>query len=194
MDNKSITKEHESLYTITSIINLCLTCVEVLENEKAENKTLQNKLYLIVSSYLMIQLNNFLEEWNNHFNSNQKIIAFRKRMKPIISEVQSFDDIKKARNTIFAHNRDSRNGNTNPLLLDKDVFYNLPIAVHDLSFVILLLQILQKELQAEFKEEFNSLSEYKRASNKIKAVKSRFKNEKEVLTKVVEIEMLIKSE
>jgi len=192
MDNKSNTHEHESLYTIMSIINLCLTGVEVLSNESTENKNLKSKLYLIVSSYYMISLNNFLDEWHKHFITTSKIKNFKRRLKPIIVEIKSFKDIKMARNTIFAHNRDSKNNNSNPLLTDIDISYNIPISVHDFSYVTMLLEIIKYELTVEFKNEFIELESYRRSSSKIKEVKKRFNNKDEVLAKVQELKSLIK--
>lgn len=182
-----ITNKQESLYTLNSIINQCLQGMEVLTKEKYEDQNLQNKSYLIITSYLMIQLNSFLDEWNKHFNTNDQVIKFRKRFKPIIDAIESFEDIKSARNTLFAHNRDSKNGHSNPLLLDKDISYNIPIGLHDLCFVLGLLEILQIELQKEFHDEFQKLEEYRLSSAKIKQVTSRYNSEREVIMAIEKV-------
>ena len=165
------------LYTINQITNSYKYAFKLLNDGSEENSKIRGLLF---TSYMNIQLSSLLSEWSFKISDPNAtdIAKFKIRLQPLIDELRSFEDIKYARNTIFAHNRDHKDGNKNTMLSNKELELSIPVDINDLIFCDYLIEMLQSELHSEFASEFKYIREN---SVNSKSVVPRFKSLEELL-------------
>lgn len=170
-------EKHHWLFTISQITNTYKCAFKLLTEGNEENDKMKG---MVITSYMNIQLSSLLSEWSYKFSDAKAtdIAKFKIRLQPLIDELRSFKDIKYARNTIFAHNRDYKDENKNTLLSNKMLELTIPVDINDLIFCAYLIEMLHSELQNEFANDFLYIKEN---SVNSKSISPRFKKLEEIM-------------
>jgi hypothetical protein len=116
-----------------------------------------------LSEYIIILICSFLDEYNDNFIPSKsillhnRILNYRKQVKPIITRIAKWSDLKKYRNNILAHNlRLKDNTSIFSDTLEK-IDYNVPNTLEEIRLLIELSTLITKNISVEFPELLENL-------------------------------------
>lgn len=98
----------------------------------------------------------FLEEYENFFGINSedqcktKILTIKKICKPVISTIKKWKDLKKVRNTFYAHNKRSK---SNKLVYRDIIDQNAPRTIYEIELLSHCLLLIDFVIHKEFENE-----------------------------------------
>jgi len=114
---------------------------------------------VVVNSLMILNIIDscsFIEEYENFFGIisedqfMQKILEIKKICKPVISTIKKWKDLKKVRNTFFAHNLRSK---TNNLVFRDLINHNSPRTIYEIELLSHCLFLIDLIIHSEFKNE-----------------------------------------
>jgi hypothetical protein len=129
-----------------------------------------NDSYL--SEYTIIMICSFLDEYNNHFTVNncpefkERIIKFRKQIKPVLTRINQWTDLHKYRGLVLAHNlrtttKESVFNFSNPINL------NIPNTKTEFELLIQLASLITQNIGVEFPELLTNISFTEKITDKM---------------------------
>jgi hypothetical protein len=112
----------------------------------------------LLSEHLLVLVSSFLDEYNFQFTANNsvelkdRIIKFRQQLKPVLSRINQWRDIKRYRNIILAHNFRLKDDSS---IFDenvKKIDFKLPLIWDELVLLVELCSLITKNMGREFPE------------------------------------------
>jgi len=178
------------LCTLQALLDEYLNCL-TKEKEKPESV-----IFSIISNQIIITSCSYMDEWEELGkliieDSSQRILTLRKIVKPAISRINEWTDMRQFRNNIIAHNHRIKKENNSLAIFNISRKLNCPYSFYDYKLLIGCVFITKNVLLRLFQKEYNlSLSSIKNIEdilpfNEIKDEET-YRNEFDKVTQNVE--------
>ena len=156
------------LYNSLFILQKCDTVIQRIISRTVG--TNEGQLDLIVdqfelvdnSTLILLQLCIFLDEYENYFHRvelhyQQKVLIFKKIIKPIVDQIKKWTDLRTFRNRMIAHNCRDSQGNFH---LPDIGLYNVPHSALDFHYASDYMKYITKLMMEEFNQEMYEMAHY----------------------------------
>jgi hypothetical protein len=111
-----------------------------------------------LAEYIIILICSFLDEYNDNFIPKKnhllhdRILNFRKQIKPVLTRIAKWKDLKKYRNNILAHNLRLKDNTSIFSDTLERIDYNLPNTPDEIRLLIELSSLITKNIGGQFPE------------------------------------------
>lgn len=182
-------KETATIYHLVHISNTIGKYDKALKNITQINKETRDIIFLAIFSQTLILTNSFLDEFDKFFTSkkpdeNRKISKVKKVVKPAVSQIRKWTDLKIFRNNVLAHNLRVNKQNNVSVFLDGRIHnYNIPKDISDLQVLVQCLLMTKSVILENYQSEYQSFSNNIKSISPLPIEKSKT-NRKELLNKI----------
>ena len=157
----SYSKDYSSIYHLVTLGNIISQYKNTLtEVSKIDfDKKIDSIIFQALSTQAIIFTDSFMDEYDGFFKSsnkelNDKIFSIKKALKPAISKIREWSDIKVFRNNVLCHNLRKNN---NSVFINGVIHkYNVPNNVVELQTmsecISLITSVIYKYFDNEIKE------------------------------------------
>jgi hypothetical protein len=156
MKNK-LTKIQESILVLSTLQALLDEYRICLTKEKDKSDSV---IFSIITSQIIITTCSYLDEWEVLGNlikegESHRILTLRKIVKPAISRINKWTDMRQFRNNIIAHNHRIKKENNSFAILNIPRKLNCPNSFYDYILLMGCIFITKNVLLRMFQKEYN---------------------------------------
>lgn len=156
----SYSKDYSSIYHLVTLGNIISEYKNTLrEVSKIDfDKKIDRIIFQAISTQAIIFTDSFMDEYDGFFKSsnkelNNKIYNIKKALKPAISKIREWSDIKNYRNNVLCHNL--RKNNKSVFINGEIDKYNVPNNVIELQIMAECICLITSIITSFFKSEYN---------------------------------------
>jgi hypothetical protein len=152
-----LSKTQESILVLCTLHALLDEYLNCLTKEKDNPESV---IFSIISNQIIITSCSYMDEWEEFGkliseDQSQRILTLRKIVKPVISRINKWSDMRQFRNSMIAHNHRIKKENNSLAIFNISRKLNCPYSFYDYKLLIGCIFITKNILLRMFQKEYN---------------------------------------